>query len=85
MSKTRFAAPSAMYQVVEGASTASALWPPRFSYQYIVRSTTIGTPLVDSTTAETAPSAIVALTRMRLRLVAATTTSDSTVGAPPVC
>ena len=63
VSKKPLAAPSARYQVVLGASTPAALWPPCIDCQYIVRSTTMGTLFVDSTMAATGPSATVSLTR----------------------
>ena len=48
--------PSARNHRVAGAATAGELWPPRLApfAQYIDRSTTMGWPLVLSTTAETA-------------------------------
>ena len=51
-------APSPRYHVVCGASTPPALCPPRRPFQYIVRSTKIGTPLaLVSTSADVSPVA----------------------------
>ena len=56
--KKLLVAPSARYHVVCGAWTPPALWPPRRPFQYMVRSTKIGTPLaLVSTIADVSPVA----------------------------
>ena len=82
--------PSARNQRVAGAAIAGELWPPcRVPFaQYIERSTTMGWPLVLSTTAETAcalarPGTVFTFSVYRL---VALTVKECWIGAmPPRC